>query len=42
VITLPEQIDDEIAKLQLASIEVEYDQLTEEQKKYLGSWQEGT
>jgi adenosylhomocysteinase len=42
VITLPEQIDDEIAKLQLASIGVEYDRLTEEQKKYLSSWQEGT
>ena len=42
VITLPDNIDDEISRLQLDSIGVEFDVLTEEQKKYLGSWQEGT
>lgn len=42
VIKLPDEIDDEISRLQLASIGVEFDVLTEEQKKYLGSWQEGT
>ncbi len=42
VITLPEEIDDEIAALQLAAMGVEIDVLTEEQKKYLASWEEGT
>ncbi|MEM4707805.1 MAG: adenosylhomocysteinase, partial [Candidatus Anstonellales archaeon] len=35
VIKLPEEIDDEIAKLQLRAMRVEKDELTEEQKKYL-------
>jgi len=42
VIVLPEEIDDEIARLQLESMEVKTDKLTEEQKKYLASWEEGT
>ncbi len=42
VITLPETLDDEIAKLQLDSMGVKIDSLTEEQKKYLSSWEEGT
>ncbi|MEM4195167.1 MAG: adenosylhomocysteinase [Candidatus Anstonellales archaeon] len=42
VIKLPEEIDDEIAKLQLRAMRVEKDELTEEQKKYLASWREGT
>ncbi|MFH1520184.1 MAG: adenosylhomocysteinase [Candidatus Micrarchaeota archaeon] len=42
VITLPEEVDEEIARLQLESMGVEIDVLTEEQKKYLASWQEGT
>jgi adenosylhomocysteinase len=42
VITLPNEIDDEIAKLQLEAMEIQIDVLTEEQKKYLESWQEGT
>lgn len=42
VITLPEEIDDEIAKLQLEALGVEIDTLTEEQKNYMESWQEGT
>lgn len=42
VITLPEEVDDEIAKLQLDSMGIKIDVLTEEQKKYLASWQEGT
>ncbi|MBW3003560.1 adenosylhomocysteinase, partial [Candidatus Woesearchaeota archaeon] len=35
VITLPDEIDDNIARLQLESLGVEIDELTEEQKKYL-------
>lgn len=42
VITLPEELDDKIAELQLAAMGIEKDSLTEEQKKYLQSWQEGT
>jgi len=42
VIQLPEEIDDEIAGLQLEAMDIEIDELTEEQKKYLASWQEGT
>ncbi len=42
VITLPEQIDDEIARLQLKTMGISIDELTPEQKKYLASWEEGT
>lgn len=42
VITLPKVIDDEIARLQLEAMGVKIDTLTEEQKKYLSSWEEGT
>ncbi|MBI3033049.1 adenosylhomocysteinase [Candidatus Woesearchaeota archaeon] len=42
VIELPSEIDDRIAKLQLQTMNIEIDILTEEQKKYLTSWQEGT
>lgn len=39
---LPEEIDDAIAALQLEAMGIRIDSLTSEQKKYLGSWQEGT
>ncbi len=42
VITLPQEIDDRIARLQLKAMNVQMDELTAEQKKYLASWQEGT
>ncbi len=42
VVFLPEKIDDEISGLQLEAMGVEIDELTEEQKKYLSSWEEGT
>ena len=42
VIQLPPEIDDEIAGLQLAAMNVEIDTLTEEQITYMNSWQEGT
>lgn len=42
VYTVPEDIDKEIARLKLASMGIQVDTLTEEQIKYLGSWQEGT
>ncbi len=42
VITLPEELDNKIAKLQLQALGVEIDQLDEEQLKYLSTWSEGT
>ncbi|MFZ3070777.1 MAG: adenosylhomocysteinase [Anaerolineaceae bacterium] len=39
---VPEEIDREIARLKLASMKVYLDKLTEEQVKYLNSWEEGT
>ncbi len=42
VYAVPEEIDNEIARLKLATMDVEIDQLTEEQAKYLASWDEGT
>ena len=42
VITLPEEIDDLISGLQLEAMGIKCDKLTEEQKKYMNSWQEGT
>jgi adenosylhomocysteinase len=42
VYDVPEDIDREIARLKLESLDVEIDRLTEEQAKYLASWDEGT
>ncbi|MFH1006501.1 MAG: adenosylhomocysteinase [Candidatus Latescibacterota bacterium] len=42
VYQLPPEIDRHVSQLQLESMGVEIDELTEEQKKYLSSWQEGT
>ncbi len=42
VYVVPEAIDREIARLKLESMGVEIDVLTEEQAKYLASWDEGT
>jgi adenosylhomocysteinase len=42
VYTVPEEIDQEVGKLKLASMNITIDSLTKEQKKYLESWEEGT
>jgi adenosylhomocysteinase len=42
VYTIPEAIDRGIAQLKLESMRIKIDELTEEQKKYLASWEEGT
>jgi adenosylhomocysteinase len=42
VYVVPEEIDNEIARLKLATMGVDIDRLTEEQAKYLASWDEGT
>jgi adenosylhomocysteinase len=39
---VPAEIDKEIARLKLATMGIEIDVLTEEQAKYLASWDEGT
>ena len=39
---MPQEIDDEIARLKLATMGIDIDQLTEEQARYLASWDEGT
>ena len=42
VYDVPEDIDSEIARLKLATMGIEKDELTPEQEKYLASWDEGT
>jgi adenosylhomocysteinase len=42
VYEVPVEIDQAIAELKLASMGVKIDTLTEEQERYLSSWQEGT
>ncbi|MDX1378004.1 MAG: adenosylhomocysteinase [Anaerolineales bacterium] len=42
VYSVPEEIDKEIARLKLEAMGVRIDTLTEEQVKYLSSWEEGT
>ena len=42
VYSVPEEIDNEIARLKLQAMGVKIDVLTDEQVKYLNSWQEGT
>ena len=39
---LPKEIDQTIAKLQLEALGIKHDNLTDEQEKYMNSWQEGT
>jgi adenosylhomocysteinase len=39
---VPQEIDREVARLKLAAMGMEIDQLTEEQAKYLSSWEHGT
>ncbi len=42
VYTVPAEIDAEIARLKLQALGVTIDELTDEQRKYLSSWEEGT
>ncbi len=42
VYAVPQDIDAEIARLKLDAMGVKIDTLTEEQIKYLNSWEEGT
>ena len=42
VYTVPSDIDQEVARLKLASMGITIDELTQEQQKYLSSWETGT
>ena len=42
VYSVPEDIDREIARLKLAAMDIEIDQLSAEQERYLTSWEGGT
>jgi len=39
---VPEEIDQEVARLKLAAMDILIDELTAEQRSYLSSWEEGT
>jgi adenosylhomocysteinase len=42
VYDVPDEIDSEVAQLKLAAMGIDIDVLTEEQQRYLSSWEEGT
>jgi adenosylhomocysteinase len=42
VYQVPREIDNEIARIKLLSMGIRIDELTEEQKTYLASWEKGT
>jgi adenosylhomocysteinase len=42
VYTIPEDVDNEIARLKLEAMGINIDKLTPEQEEYLNQWQEGT
>jgi adenosylhomocysteinase len=42
VYPVPEEIDREIARLKLETMNIQIDRLTEEQERYLASWDQGT
>jgi len=42
VYAVPQEIDEKIAAMKLEAMGITIDQLTEEQRQYLASWQEGT
>ena len=39
---VPSEIDEQVASLKLAAMNIQIDELTDEQQRYLSSWQEGT
>ncbi len=42
VYNVPKEVDNKVAQLKLDSMGIKIDQLTEEQKRYLSDWKEGT
>jgi adenosylhomocysteinase len=39
---VPKETDEKVARLKLNAMHMQIDKLTNEQKKYLGTWEEGT
>jgi adenosylhomocysteinase len=39
---VPQEVEDKVATLKLASMDIQLDTLTAEQKRYLASWEFGT
>jgi len=42
VYTVPDDIDKQVARLKLAALGIEIDELTKDQKEYLSGWRQGT
>jgi adenosylhomocysteinase len=42
VYDVPRDIDAEVARLKLSALGIRIDELTEEQRRYISSWEEGT
>jgi adenosylhomocysteinase len=42
VYTVPKEIDEQVARLKLDAMGIGIDELTEEQKRYLATWESGT
>ena len=42
VYTVPKEIDETVAKLKLSAMKIKIDELTDEQKRYLATWEMGT
>ncbi len=42
VVNLPVELDEKIASVKLKALKINIDKLTPDQKKYMGSWEEGT
>ena len=42
VYVVPEEMDREVARLKLESLNISIDTMTPEQERYVNSWQEGT
>jgi adenosylhomocysteinase len=42
VYPVPKEIDETVAKLKLNAMKIEIDELTDEQKKYMATWEMGT
>ena len=42
VYVVPKELDEKVAELKLKSMNIMIDELTEEQKKYLSTWEMGT
>jgi adenosylhomocysteinase len=42
VYEVPKEVDETVAKLKLNAMKIKIDELTDEQKKYLATWEMGT